>query len=126
MKVRKMSGRRVVLAFIGGAVIGGIIVWFVTRRRFESIEQRLQALENRVAIIENRILEFQATYYERVADIEYQYSILRREIEQLKSTALNEERKKDLDEWLEFLERVKEQKTQEVQQKRKEPTTYVS
>jgi len=122
--------RRVVWAgavgFVGGLAVAGILWWLNNQKRLRSIEQRLVALENRVAKVENRIFEFQATYYEDKAEIEYSYSILRREIEQLKLTSLSKERKEELDAWLDFLEQLKKQKIQEANRKEKEaPTVYI-
>ena len=122
--------RRVVWAgaigFFGGLVVAGILWWLDNQKRLRSIEQRLMALENRVAKVENKILEFQATYYEDKAVIEYRYSILRREIEQLKFTSLSKDRKEELDEWLDYLEQVKQQKIQQAKRKRKEsPILYI-
>jgi len=111
--MRKMV-RRVAWAgavgFFSGLLVAGILWWLDNQRRLQSIEQRLRVLENRVLTVENRILEFQSTYYEDKAQMEYAYSILKREIEKLKLTSLSEERKKELDAWLDFLEQVKKQK----------------
>lgn len=112
------------IGFFGGLAVAGILWWLDNQKRLESIEQRLMALENRVTAVENRALEFQATYYEDKAEIEYRYSILKREIEQLKLTSLSKERKKELDAWLDFLEQVKEQKIREAQRKRKTHSLY--
>ena len=123
--------RRVVLSgalgFFGGLFAAGILWWLNNQKRLNSIEQRLRTLENRVTEAESRILEFQSTYYEDKAEIEYWYSVLRREIEQLKLTSLNTERKEELDKWLDFLERAKAEKIQEAEQRPKEePIPYVA
>jgi len=122
--------RRIVWAgaigFFGGLLVAGALWWLNDKKRLERIEQRLTALENRVDAVENKILEFQSAYYEDKAEIEYSYAILKREIEQLQVSSLSEERKKELDEWLDFLEQLKEQKIQEKQRKRKEtPAVYI-
>lgn len=125
---RKMV-RRVVWAgavgFFGGLLVAGILWWLDNQRRLQSMEQRLRVLENRVVTVENRILEFQSTYYEGKAQIEYAYSILNREIEKLKLTSLSEERKKELDAWLDFLEQVKKQKTEAEQERKELPSVYI-
>jgi len=117
--------RRIVEWIIAGA-IGGAIVWLITRPKLENYEQRLSALENRTASVENRILEFQSTYHNDKADILYQYSLLKRDIEQLKQTALPLERKKELDAWLNFLEEIKTKKMREPERVKTKPLIYLA
>jgi len=118
--------RKFIWGFLGGLAVAGIIWWLDNQRRLASIEQRLRALENRILTVENRILEFQSAYYEDKAQIEYSYSNLRREVEQLKLTSLSKEKKEELDAWLNFLEQARKQKIQETEQKRKEsPIVYI-
>lgn len=114
-----------IAATIGG-IIGGAIVWWLTESRLKSYKQQLLALRNQIICVENKILEFQATYYEDRADILYQYSLLKREVEQLKQTALSPQKKRELDAWLDFLEKVTVQKIEEQKKVRSKPTIYVT
>lgn len=117
---------------VGGGIVGAIVGTIALinhvcnakkqEERVQNLELRVVRIEGRIANVENRILEFQATYYEDKAEIEYRYSIFKREIEQLKLTSLSKERKEELDTWLDYLEQVKQQKIQQAKRKRKEPS----
>ena len=120
---------------VGGGIVGAIVGVIALinhvcnakkqEERVQNLELRVVRIEDRIANVENRILDFQSTFHETKADIEYQYSLLRREIMQLKQTSLTVEEKQGFDVWLEFLETVRSQKTQEIEEQEREvPITY--
>lgn len=119
---------------VGGGIVGAIISVIALinhvcnakkqEERIQNLELRVIRIEDRIANVENRILDFQSTFHETKADMEYHYSLLKKEITQLKQTSLTAEEKQELDAWLDFLETIRRQKTQEREVPREVPITY--
>ena len=99
---------------VGGAIIGGLIgggiVWLLTRPRVESLEKRVSKLES----LEFRVQEFEATYHNDVKRIEDEYRFLLSKIQDLqKATSQIPEMRENIDSLLSRLKTVTDSKLRE-------------
>ena len=94
------------IAFLIGLGVGAGVVWILTRPTIDELKRRIKLLEDRV-------YEFQTRYENDLNAIREEYSVLYRQIQELRRTALTPETKQKVEELFQILEQVYQSKQAE-------------
>ena len=96
-----------------GLTIGAGVVWALTQPTIDDLKRRIKLLED-------RIYEFQTRYENDLNTIREEHTIICRQIQELRATALTPETKQKIEELFQILEQAYQSK----QSERERPSYY--
>ena len=95
------------------AAIGAIIAYCLIQSRLQALEATVSRLERGINQANARVVEFESRYRIDIPQLQYQYQLTRRDVDELKKSALTREQKIRVEETLEWPDQTTTRKSQQ-------------
>jgi len=95
------------------AGIGAIITYGLIQSRLQALEATVSRLERGVNQANARVVEFDSRYRIDISQLQYQYQLIRRDIDELKKSTLTREQKMRVEEPLQWPDQTTTRKSQQ-------------
>ena len=99
--------------YLVAAGIGVIITYGLIQSRLQALEATASRLERGVNQANARVVEFESRYRIDIPQLQYQYQLTRRDVDELKKSALTREQKIQLEETLQWPDQTATRKSQQ-------------
>jgi len=99
--------------YLAAVGIGAIITYSLIRPRLEALESKVSGMERGINQINARVVEFESRYRATVPQLQYEYLLIRRDVDELKKSALTLQQKFRLEETMRLLDQATIRKLQQ-------------
>jgi len=82
--------------YLATTVIGGIIAYSIMQQTIQAVEARLARIERAINQLSARVADFESRYQAEIPQLQYEYQVVHRQMDELKARALSHEQMKQL------------------------------